>query len=247
MLRKIVRIDQEKCDGCGLCAQACAEGAIEIVNGKARLVSESYCDGLGACLGECPRDAIVIEERQAAAFDPEAATARAHGHFRPEERLSAACPGSMARQIEPRLAKAGPVAQASSASELSHWPVQLRLVPPEAPFLRGADLLVVADCVPFALADFHNRYLRGRALVVGCPKLDDAAYYVMKLAEILRNSAVRSVTVVHMEVPCCFGLRRIVEMAMEQAGVAAPLTTVKIGINGQVLETTGPAEAAQRV
>lgn len=242
MLRNIITIDEQKCDGCGLCAQACAEGAIEIIDGKARLVSESYCDGLGVCLGECPRGAITMEQREAGAFDAAAVQRRLAGGADPAAVAAGGCPGSAARQIRPRPAKAPPAAEASSPSELTHWPVQLKLVPPGAAYLQGADLLVVADCVPFAMADFHGRLLRGKCLLVGCPKLDDAAFYVRKLAEILKGSSVKGLTVAHMEVPCCFGLREIVQRAAAEAGKDIPLTVVKIGINGEVLETTALAE-----
>jgi ferredoxin len=244
--RKIVEIDEEKCDGCGLCASGCAEGAIEIRGGKARLVSEVYCDGLGACLGECPQGAIRITEREAQPFSEEAV----HSHLadrsiaQPAPHTHAGCPGAAARTL-PQLQTLGPQrpsAQPLTTDELpsepsspGNWPVQLRLVPPNAPFLRGADVLLVADCVPFALADFHRRLLRGRPVVIGCPKLDDGQFYVEKLAALLSMSAVRSLTVVHMEVPCCTGLVRIAEAAIQRSGVKVPLSDVTVSIQGQVL------------
>ena len=233
MLRKIVRIDERKCDGCGECATACAEGAIEIIGGKARLASEDYCDGLGACLGECPQGAITIEEREAPPFDE--AAARKHQHARSaQEATVCGCPGSAARELRPRTAAAAGASQSSTPSELTHWPVQLRLVAPNAPYFKDAHLLLVADCVPFAMADFHPRFLRGKTVVVGCPKLDNSSFYVEKLAEILKRSSVKSLTVVHMEVPCCFGLSHIAEEAMSAAGKKVPLRDVTIGIQGEV-------------
>jgi Pyruvate/2-oxoacid:ferredoxin oxidoreductase delta subunit len=201
--RKIVEIDETRCNGCGLCVPSCAEGAIQIVDGKARLVSDVYCDGLGACLGECPQGAISVVERDAAAFDE----AAAHRH----------------------------VAALRAPSALGNWPIQLHLVPPGAPFLLHADVLLVADCVPFALADFHERYLRGRPVVIACPKLDNTQPYVEKLAAMLTHSSIRSLTVVHMEVPCCMGLVRIAQAARQAAGVDVPLDEVVISTRGEVL------------
>ncbi len=231
MKRKIVKIDEEKCTGCGQCAGACAEGAIRIADGKARLVSESYCDGLGACLGECPEGAIAIEEREAEEFDEKAVEA-AH------DAAPHACPGSAVRELKPRPAAGAESAAPSGESELRHWPVQLMLVAPTAPFLKGADLLLAADCVPFAMADFHPKFLRGRSVVIGCPKLDDPAIYVQKLTEIFKRSGIRSITVVHMEVPCCFGLNRIAEAALEASGKHYPMRDVTVSIEGKVREAS---------
>ena len=235
-LRKIVRIDEEKCDGCGQCIVNCPEGALKIIDGKARLVKESYCDGLGACIGTCPLDAITIEQREAECFD-EAAVQK---HMAEPEKqptvlptLECGCPGSAVRQIE-RTSASGPAAT-ESPSQLSHWPVQLTLVPPNAPFLRDADLLLVADCVPFALAGFHPRFLRGRPVVVGCPKLDDPQSYVEKLANILQQSSIRSLTIMHMEVPCCSGLCQIAKTAMEAAGRDVPVSEVNVSVDGRVI------------
>jgi Pyruvate/2-oxoacid:ferredoxin oxidoreductase delta subunit len=268
--RKIIEIDEDKCDGCGICAKACAEGAIQIRDGKARLVSEIYCDGLGACLGECPQGAITIIEREAEAFDEEA-TRRHLAGLAMKERLAApepqplhlahgGCPGSAARSfqlptmpgvpLDGRNAMPGqqgpgktPTPQAGEASEnpsaLSHWPVQLRLVPPNAAFFQDADLLLVADCVPFAYADFHGRFLRGRPIVIGCPKLDDKQAALDKLSAILSMSRVRSLTVVHMEVPCCTGLVHIAQAALANSGCDVPLEDVTISVRGQVL-AAGP-------
>ncbi len=232
-VRNIVKIDESKCTGCGLCATACAEGAIRIINGKAKLVSETYCDGLGACLGHCPEGAITIEQREAVEFDEEATKAHVEKMKAPKPVPAFVCPGMAAHQLresgaEPKT-DAGPV-----ASQLSHWPVQLTLVAPNAPCFADADLLLVADCVPFALGDFHRQFLRGHSLVVGCPKLDDAASYVAKLTDILRLNTLRSLTVVHMEVPCCSGLTRIAREAVTRAGNQMGFEDVTIGLRGEV-------------
>ena len=245
--RKIVQIDEEKCTGCGECVPSCAEGAIQIVDGKAKLVSDVYCDGLGACLGTCPEDAITIIERDAPAFDEGAAMAHVEKlkTGQPEPAAQQGCPGAAVRSLRSGLPMAGmpqPAGSASGESEggtgsaLGNWPIQLHLVPPGAPFLQGRDLLLVADCVPFAYADFHRELLQGRPLVIGCPKLDDGQFYVDRLTDMLRESSIRSVTVAHMEVPCCTGLVRIAQAAIEAAGNNVPLETVTISIRGQVLE-----------
>jgi Pyruvate/2-oxoacid:ferredoxin oxidoreductase delta subunit len=245
--RKIVRIDEEKCDGCGLCVPSCAEGAIRIVDGKARLVSDVYCDGLGACLGHCPRGAISIIEREAEAFDEALATASAHAAQQPPSHSPShsGCPGAAAIDLRLKVlsgavnlatkpaASNGRAQPEDSSSGLANWPVQLRLVPPQAPYLQGADLLLVADCVPFACADFHRRFLDGRPVAIGCPKLDDGQFYVEKLAQIIRQAGLRSLTVVHMEVPCCLGLVRIAQAAIELSGVDIPLHHATISIRGE--------------
>ncbi len=245
--RKIVEIDESKCDGCGLCVPGCAEGALQIVDGKARLVSEVYCDGLGACLGECPQDAIRIVEREAADFD-EAAVARhldaALAPAAAPPRATHGCPGSRAQSFSLPLAGAGndrPGAtlpptgtESGAASALQHWPVQLRLLSPGAPFLHGAHLLLVADCVPAAMPDFQ-RLLAGRAIALACPKLDDAQEHVGRLAAILAQADVEAITVVHVEVPCCSGLRVIAQAAMNAAGRQVPLGDITISIRGEVL------------
>lgn len=248
MLRKIVEIDEEKCDGCGLCASACAEGAIQIIDGKARLVSDSYCDGLGACLGECPQDAITIIEREAGGFDEEAVERhlaglsvqdrQESGHSAAADTLACGCPGSMSRELPVSGARAddGTATGERIPSRLRNWPVQLHLVPVNAPYLQGARLLIAADCVPFALADFHPRLLDGKILMVGCPKLDDAAFYRDKLAAILRENDIRELTVAFMEVPCCFGLVNLVRQAVADSGKNIPFTTIKVGIEGDILE-----------
>ena len=272
--RNIVEIDENKCNGCGLCVSACAEGAIQIIDGKARLVSDVYCDGLGACLGHCPQDAIRIVQRQAAPFDQQAverhlaaramceaaagnqpthspASPASSAHSPDSALVSPAggpskipvrsgCPGlavmDLARPSAAVASGANPqAAELGQPSALRNWPVQLKLVPPHAPYLNGADLLLAADCVPFALADFHRRLLHGRVLLVGCPKLDDAQFYVEKLAAIVQTARPRSLTVVHMEVPCCTALVRIAQAASQAAGSDVPVQQVTISVHGEVL------------
>jgi Fe-S-cluster-containing hydrogenase component 2 len=208
MIRTVVSIDEELCNGCGECVPACEEGAIRIVHGKARLLSDSLCDGLGACLGHCPQGAIEIESREAAPFDEEAVT----------------------RNL------AGLETTAPRASELTHWPVQLKLLPATAPVLREAHLLMAADCVPVAYAGFHSELLRDKAVVIGCPKLDDLSGYVEKLAEIIRHNDLASLTVAHMEVPCCTGILRAVLEARRLAGSDLPVDDLTISIHGQLIE-----------
>jgi ferredoxin len=229
-LRKVVKIDEEKCNGCGACVLTCAEGALQIVNGKAKLISEQYCDGLGACLGECPQGAIIIEERVADDFSEEAV---GH-HLKTRESLPCGCLSSTVAQFDKGKA-AGVVPRESGAkkSMLSHWPVQLALVPPRASFLQGADLVLAADCVSFAYSEFHRDFLSGRSLLIACPKLDDFQAHLSKLAEILSQSAVKSLTVVHMEVPCCSGLVYMARQAIKVSDKDIPLAEATISIQGE--------------
>ena len=254
MNRPIVRIDEEKCTGCGECIPSCAEGAIQLVDGKAKLLGELYCDGLGACLGECPEGAIQIEEREADAFDEEAvqehlaslwaqgqaggaavATAAAGPSACPTPGATT-CPSAQLLQIS-----GGPSTMPSGGDgpALSHWPIKLRLVPPGAPFLEDADLMLVADCVPFASASLYRQYGPDSAVLIGCPKFDDYEFALDRLTAILRASQVRSLTVVHMEVPCCSGYWRLGQEALAAAGKAIPLDQVIIGIEGGVKAHTG--------
>lgn len=243
MKRKIVVIDEEKCDGCGLCVPACHEGALQIVNGKAKLVSDIYCDGLGDCLGHCPKDAITVEEREAEDFDPVAVEHRLKvlkhkksGGCALADGISlGGCPGSAARALQPETVSKNPVDNGQYSSQLRTWPVQLRLVPESAPYFHEADLLLCADCVPFALDGFHSRYLKDRVAVIGCPKLDDGAYYAAKLSRILSFNDVKSITVLYMEVPCCGGLLRIARAALDASGKEIPLHLVQVGINGNII------------
>lgn len=209
--RKIIRIDEAKCNGCGLCIPNCREGALKIVNGKARLVSEVYCDGLGACLGHCPKGAITIEEREAKAFDEKKVEAYLSKQHKEESNRSTN----------------------KNASRLGTWPIQLKLVPAFAPFLNGADILIAADCVPFAYADFHEDLLKGKILLVGCPKLDDIQYYKEKINQIIKNNDIKSITYAHMEVPCCFGLLPVIKEAIAQSGKQIPFNDVNISIKGE--------------
>ncbi len=261
MYREIITIDEDKCDGCGLCVPACEEGAIRIVNGKAKLVEDRLCDGMGACLGHCPQGAIKIERREAESFDAfavakhlarePAASRRADAKpaapdSRPatqagERHSAGGCPGSRfalfagpGRTPAPcSTATTGPRAESESA--LSHWPVQLRLLPAAAPVLEGAHILVAADCVPVAYPGFHAELLSGRAVVIACPKLDDPRGYVEKLAEMLSRNAPASVTVARMEVPCCMGIVQMVLAAREMAECDVEVEEIVVGVRGQLL------------
>ncbi len=236
--RKIIRIDDELCDGCGTCVPSCAEGAIQIVEGKARVMSEKFCDGLGACLGECPRGALSIEERVAEEFDEGAVEEHLAGKEREAGRqlvMACGCPSSQIQTFAPKVSGERDLRE-SRGSELSHWPVQIRLVPPTAPFLKGAHLLVAADCTAVAYPDFHEDFLKGKAVMIGCPKFDDVQDYVKKFAEIFKVADIRSVTIVDMEVPCCSALPGIVKRGMEVAGRTVPLEEIVISSKGQILK-----------
>ena len=240
--RKIIKIDEELCDGCGECVPSCAEGAIEIVDGKARLVAEKYCDGLGACLGECPNGALTVVEREAEEFNEEAVeeylSSKAQGESPEEATMACGCPSAQIETFGPSASfqeANEPALQASAVSALSHWPVQIRLVPPTAPFLKGADLLVAADCTPVAYPNFHQDFLKGKVVMVGCPKFDDVQEYIQRFADIFNTADIKSITVVVMEVPCCQGLPIIVEKGMEMAGKGIPMEKVVISARGDVL------------
>ncbi len=238
-IRNIIRIDESKCNGCGDCVPSCHEGALAIVNGKAKLVSETYCDGLGACLGNCPQGAITIEERDADSFD-EAATLRHIAQLKIEMMKNSApvgggCPGSAARALPMATpAKSSHASAEPGISELRTWPVQLKLVAPNAPFLVGADLLVCADCVPFAVPDFHSRFLAGKVVLVGCPKLDDLNLYHQKLMAMFEQCQPKSLTVLKMEVPCCTGIAQAALHARATANPQLPVEVYTIGIQGEV-------------
>jgi ferredoxin len=232
--RKIIEIDRALCDGCGLCTTACAEGALALDGeGKAVLVRELFCDGMGACLDVCPTGALTIVERESEAYDPQAT--REHvARVRGPEAVEAVHSGSEPDDTSSATTEAaGP-----AASELTQWPVQLHLITPQAPYFRNADLLIAADCTAFARGSFHLDLLRGRKLVVACPKLDDTGPYVEKLAELIRVSELNSLTIAMMTVPCCGGLRRIVEQAVEKSGVHLPVHTVIIGLDGEIVVRT---------
>jgi NAD-dependent dihydropyrimidine dehydrogenase PreA subunit len=237
--RKIVKIDEERCNGCGLCIPNCAEGALQIIEGKAKLVSDKFCDGLGACLGHCPQDAIAFIEREAEEFDEKAVEAYLHKEKeaqpqpKPQPTFTG-CPSSRTMHFKAAEPKNESGSTQPAGSMLSQWPVQLKLVPVNAPYFEDADLLVAADCVPFAYPDFHHDFLKGKAIVVGCPKLDDIHFYIEKLTEILKTNSIKSVTVPYMEVPCCSGLVRATEEAIKVSGKDIPLKKVKIGIRGDI-------------
>jgi NAD-dependent dihydropyrimidine dehydrogenase PreA subunit len=281
MKRKIIHIDEEKCTGCGQCIPDCPEGALQLIEGKARLVSDLFCDGLGACMGTCPEGAITVIEREAGAYDEKAVMANvvplgpavvtAHlehllghgeqelytqaidylnernipipphsipgprqGHARPKPPSSPGCPGFAARRISRPSRES--TEQGELYSELRHWPVQLKLVNPYAGYFDNADLLIAADCVPFAYADFHRQFLKDKVVIILCPKLDsDVDGYITKLAGIFARHAINSITVLHMEVPCCSGIRYIVNQALERSGATIPVKDVTISIDGQVV------------
>jgi Pyruvate/2-oxoacid:ferredoxin oxidoreductase delta subunit len=244
-MRKIVKIDEEKCNGCELCVPNCAEGALQIIGGKARLISENFCDGLGACLGHCPQDAITVIEREAEDFDEKAVEAHLHKKEaqpqpKPQPVQFTGCPSSRAMHFEVPESGIGADPAIPSVSMLSQWPVQLKLVAVNAPYFQNADLLIAADCVPFAYPNFHQDFLRGKAVVVGCPKLDDIQYYKEKLTEIFKTNSIKSVVVPYMEVPCCFGLVKATEDAVAASGKRIPLKKVKIGIRGDIKPEAKP-------
>lgn len=259
MLRKIIKIDQEKCNGCGQCANACAEGAIRMVDGKARLVTDSYCDGLGACIGECPVGAIEVIEREGEEYngfgDPEVESHRHnkhhnhHGHDcgchnhheiqkanQMPEKLACGCPGSAVKNLSQEKhhqsvkPKKGGI---SIASSLVNWPVQLMLIPPNAPYLNDCDLLIAADCVAYAKGDFHLDLLPDKVLAIACPKLDNAQHYLEKLTQMFSINNINSIEVAYMEVPCCSGLVQIVKQAIANSGKSTPLTLTKISLEGE--------------
>jgi len=255
MLRKMVKIDEEKCNGCGLCVPSCAEGAIQIIDGKARLIADNLCDGLGACLGDCPLDAITVEEREADEFDEAAVedhlkqiSREPQPHHHEPTAPPGGCPSAAVKSFAAPAASGGcpsartmdfsePKDEASDAvgsrpSRLAQWPIQLHLLPPTAPFFQNADVVLAADCAPFAYADFQEDLLKGKALAIACPKLDNTEPYVDKLVAMITQSNIKSLTVVHMEVPCCNGLIFMARQAIEKSGRDIPFETVCIGIHG---------------
>ena len=232
MIRKIIRIDEDKCNGCGACAAACHEGAIEMINGKAKLTREDYCDGLGDCLPACPTDAITFEEREAPAYN-EAAVLAAKAKKTPQN-LPCGCPGTQSRAINRESRDFG-VYSAPVNSQLSQWPVQIKLVPVNAPYFDNANLLVAADCTAFAYGNFHNEFIRNHVTLIGCPKLDEGDY-AEKLTNIIANNNIKSVTVVRMEVPCCGGIEFAVKKALQASGKFIPWRVVTISTDGRILD-----------
>ncbi len=242
VMRKIIKIDEELCDGCGVCVPSCAEGALQVIDGKARIIADKFCDGLGACLGECPQGALEVIEREAEDFD-EAAVEEHLAAQEPEQAKAPAatpcgCPSAHIQTfVRPPHAKPVPAAgdTAPRESALGHWPVQIRLVPPNAPFLKGADLLVVADCAPIALATLHRDFMQGKAVMVGCPKFDENQLYIDKFAEIFKTAGIKSITTLVMEVPCCAGLPVIVKKGLEKSGRKIPLKEIVVSTQGHII------------
>ncbi len=230
--RKIIEIDEELCDGCGMCVPACAEGAIEVIDGKAKVLAEKFCDGLGACLGECPQGALSIVEREADEFDEEAVAQHLEDHP-PQETPVNMCPSARLHTFADEPA---PDRQAVPRSALGHWPIQIRLVPPEAPFLHGSELVVIADCTAVAYPGFHQEFIQGKTLLMGCPKFDDRELYKDKFTAIFKQAGLKQVTVVVMEVPCCHGMEAIVREALKTAAVKVPLEIVTISIKGEIIK-----------
>ena len=235
MVRKIIKIDEEKCNGCGLCAKACHEGAIGMVDGKAKLLREDYCDGLGDCLPACPTGAITFEMREAPAYD-EAAVLRAKAEKeKAKGPLPCGCPGSQVRAIRREAAPAASAPAAPVQSQLSQWPVQIKLVPVNAPYFDGANLLIAADCTAYAYANFHQEFIRNRITLIGCPKLDSGSY-AEKLTQIIAENNIKSVTIVRMEVPCCGGIEIAAKQALQASGKFIPWQVVTISRDGRILD-----------
>ena len=240
MIRKIIQIDEEKCNGCGLCAEACHEGAIGMVDGKARLLRDDYCDGLGDCLPACPTGAITFVEREAAAYDEAAVLEQKKKKMQAQGiTLSGGCPGSRARQIDRgNISPSQPTLQKNASenpSQLLQWPVQIKLAPVNAPYFNGAHLLVAADCSAYAYGSFHEDFIRGKITLIGCPKLD-AVDYSEKLTEIIRNNEIKSLTIVRMEVPCCGGIEQAAITALKNSGKFIPWQVATISTDGRILE-----------
>ena len=230
MIRRIIEINREKCNGCGACAAACHEGAIAMVDGKAQLMRDDYCDGLGDCLPACPTGAITFVEREAAAYDEAAVLA---AKAKKEEKLPCGCPGSAARAIHREESPCD--VRTPQQSQLRQWPVQIKLAPVNAPWFDGAKLLVAADCSAYAYGDFHNRFIKGHVTLIGCPKLDNVDYSE-KLTEIIKNNNIKSVTIVRMEVPCCGGLELAAKKALQESGKFIPWQVVTLSLDGQILD-----------
>lgn len=237
MIRKIIKIDEDRCNGCGACAAACHEGAIEIIDGKAVLTREDYCDGLGDCLPECPTGAIRFEEREAPAYD-EAAVLAAKQKKRKEQDAKtphAGCPGTKMRQIDHPKTESVPSHQPAIVSQLGQWPCQIKLAPVNAPYFNGAKLLIAADCTAYAYANIHEDFMKGKVTLIGCPKLDSVDYSE-KIMEIIRNNDIKSVTILRMEVPCCGGLEMAAKKALQESGKFIPWQVITVSIDGKILD-----------
>ena len=238
MIRKIIRIDEEKCNGCGLCADACHEGAIDMVDGKAKLAREDFCDGFGDCLPNCPAGAISFEEREAPEYDENAVKQAKEAKRRQEAqhaRPAGGCPGSRMMQFARPKEAGAPAATGQPISRLAQWPCQIKLVPTQAPFFDGAKLLIAADCTAYAYANLHEEFIRGKVTIIGCPKLDDVDY-TDKLTAIIRDNDIQSVTIVRMEVPCCGGLQRAAQNALQASGKFIPWQVVTVSRDGRLLD-----------
>jgi Fe-S-cluster-containing hydrogenase component 2 len=237
VVRKLIEIDEDLCTGCGQCVTSCAEGALEIVNGKAKVVRDRFCDGLGACIGECPEGALKIVERDVAEFDEAAVKEHMTEKAKHEKRrhiIGTSCPSAQPQILRTKH-HAGSTKERESL--LGQWPIQLMLVPETAPFLRDKELVVLADCAAVAYANLHERFIGGKAIVMGCPKFDNAQIYLKKLVGMIKNGGIKGLTVVHMEVPCCFGLQKIVEEAVSASGTMIPFHEIVVGIRGDILES----------
>lgn len=239
MIRQIIHIDEEKCNGCGLCANACHEGAIGMVNGKAKLLRDDYCDGMGDCLPNCPTGAITFENREAAAYDKEAVEEnkkkKEHQQKMEEFQTRGGCPGSRIREMNRQNGEIAPSSSMAQNSQLRNWPVQIKLAPVKAPYFEGTKLLIAADCTAYAYASFHRDFIRGKVTLIGCPKLDSVDYSE-KLTEIIRGNDIQSVTIVRMEVPCCGGLEMAARKALQASGKFIPWQVVTISIDGKILD-----------
>lgn len=244
--RSIIKIDEDKCDGCGLCVPNCAEGAIQIIDGKAKMSQDKLCDGLGACMGHCPKDALHIIEREADDFDEESVKAHLENQTKKAPQQHQGCPGSRVMEIKTPTANANQTSNLYSdqdieikiKSQLKQWPVQFMLVPEETSYYDNADLLITADCVPIAYPNYHLDILKGKRVIIGCPKLDNAGHYVEKLTNILKLNNIKSLTVAHMEVPCCSGLVQVVKTALANSNKKIPLRKIQVGIEGNLQSDT---------
>ena len=236
MIRKVIEIDEERCNGCGLCADACHEGAIEIVDGKAKLVRDDFCDGFGDCLPSCPQGAIAFVEREAAAYDEDAVRRNKEAKARGAHHAQGRCPGSASRSIERLSERTAPAPTGPACtSQLANWPVQIKLAPTQAPYFQGANLLIAADCCAYAYGNFHDDFIRNKTCLIGCPKLDGVDY-TEKLAEIIASNDIKSITIARMEVPCCGGLERAATEALRASGKFIPWQVVTFSLDGRILD-----------